>query len=61
MVIVWFFEFEIIKKLEKQGEILKQKEPLKISAKKVVKFRAGKLLKEVAQKAKIFISPFPDF
>jgi len=51
VLLVGFGSFEVVKRAEKVGRNPRTGEPLKIFAKKVVKFRAGKKLSEVAQKS----------
>jgi DNA-binding protein HU-beta len=44
--LVGFGSFEVVKRAERAGRNPRTREPLKISAKKVVRFRAGKKLNE---------------
>ena len=49
--LVGFGSFEVVKRAEKAGRNPRTGEPLKIQAKKVVRFRAGKKLNEAVLKS----------
>jgi DNA-binding protein HU-beta len=51
VVLVGFGSFEVVRRAERAGRNPRTGEPLKISAKKVVKFRPGKKLREVVLKS----------
>lgn len=50
--LIGFGSFEVTKRAERKGINPQTKKPIKIAAKKVVKFKAGKELKELVAKAK---------
>ena len=49
--LVGFGTFEVVRRAERAGRNPRTGEPLKISEKKVVKFRAGKILNDAALKS----------
>jgi DNA-binding protein HU-beta len=49
--LVGFGSFEVVRRAERKGRNPRTGEPLKISEKKVVKFRAGKILNDAALKS----------
>jgi DNA-binding protein HU-beta len=51
VVLIGFGSFEVVRRAERAGKNPRTREPLKISEKKVVKFRAGKRLNEAVLKS----------
>jgi DNA-binding protein HU-beta len=51
VVLVGFGSFEVVRRAERAGRNPRTREPLKIAGKKVVKFKAGKRLKEAVLKS----------
>ncbi len=51
VVLVGFGSFQVVKRAEREGRNPRTGEPIKIPAKKVIKFKPGKRLEEAAQKA----------
>ena len=50
VVLVGFGSFQVVKRAEREGRNPRTGKPIKIPAKKVVKFKPGKKLEEAAQK-----------
>jgi DNA-binding protein HU-beta len=50
VVLVGFGSFQVVERASREGRNPRTGEPIKIPAKKVVKFKAGKKLEEAAQK-----------
>ncbi len=51
VVLVGFGSFQVVKRAEREGRNPRTGEPIKIPAKKVIKFKPGKRLEEAAQKS----------
>ena len=51
VVLVGFGSFQVVKRAEREGRNPRTGEPIKIPAKKVIKFKPGKKLEEAAQKS----------
>ena len=51
VVLVGFGTFQVVKRAEREGRNPRTGEPIKIPAKKVIKFKPGKKLEEAAQKS----------